>query len=272
MKRDVKNPIITKGQIVPTRSDFEILGVMNPGVIRFGEEILLLLRVAERPAALDAHHVLSPVFDSNSGRVVVQKFPKDNTEFDFSDSRIIRTETHCFLTSMSHIRLARSKDGRHFHIDDHPFIVGDNEYETFGVEDTRVTFLDGTYYINYSAASEAGIVTALAATEDFVHIRKMGNIFHPDNKDVAIFPELIEGLYYALHRPSTSYYGKPEIWIAQSPDLLCWGNHRRIASIRPQQWDGERIGASAVPFRTEHGVAENGGRESQNGVSRRKYL
>jgi predicted GH43/DUF377 family glycosyl hydrolase len=157
---------------------------------------------------------------------------------------------------MSHLRLARSRDGYHFTIDDQPFLTAGNAYETYGIEDARITCIESVYYINYSAASDAGIVTALASTQDFTAVARLGNIFHPDNKDVAIFPERINGIYYALHRPSTSAYGKPELWIAQSNDLISWGNHKRIAQVRRGGWDSGRIGASAVPFRTPLGWLE----------------
>ena len=73
---------------------------------------------------------------------------------------------------------------------------------------------------------------------------------------MVIFPEKIGGRYYALHRPSTSAFGKPEIWLADSPDLLRWGSHRHLAGQRPGGWENGRIGGSAVPFRTPRGWLE----------------
>jgi predicted GH43/DUF377 family glycosyl hydrolase len=84
----------------------------------------------------------------------------------------------------------------------------------------------------------------------------MGNIFHPDNKDTTIFPQKVNGLYYALHRPSTSEYAKPNMWIAESPDLYHWGNHRLVAAVREGAWDSTRMGASCVPILTEKGWLE----------------
>ncbi|HPD32703.1 MAG TPA: glycosidase, partial [Phycisphaerae bacterium] len=43
------NPLITPADVKPSRPDFEVVCVFNAGVIRLGGEILLLLRVAERP-------------------------------------------------------------------------------------------------------------------------------------------------------------------------------------------------------------------------------
>ena len=46
-------------------------------------------------------------------------------------------------------------------------------------------------------------------TKDFKQFEDLGNMLHPDNKDVTIFPEKIGNLYYALHRPSTSGMANP---------------------------------------------------------------
>jgi predicted GH43/DUF377 family glycosyl hydrolase len=46
-------------------------------------------------------------------------------------------------------------------------------YEEFGVEDPRVTLLEGEYVITYSAYSRNGVRIALAKTKDF---RKGGTV------------------------------------------------------------------------------------------------
>ncbi|MNB81076.1 Beta-1,4-mannooligosaccharide phosphorylase [compost metagenome] len=75
----------------------------------------------------------------------------------------------------------------------------------------------------------------------------------PENKDVMLFPEKIGGRYYALTRPVPHSFGAPEMWIAESPDLLHWGNHRFLMGLRPGAWDGGRMGGGAVPIRTDRG-------------------
>jgi len=74
-------------------------------------------------------------------------------------------------------------------------------------------------------------------------------MFGPENKDVLIFPEKINGKYYALHRPTTKSTGNPEIWIAESDNLLYWGNHKHLIGLRDGMWDSGRIGGGAVPLR-----------------------
>ena len=81
-------------------------------------------------------------------------------------------------------------------------------------------------------------------------------IFPPHNKDCAIFEEKINGVYYALHRPSSPELGGNYIWIAQSPDRIHWGNHKCIAITRQDKWDSARVGAGAAPIKTPEGWLE----------------
>lgn len=140
------------------------------------------------------------------GYIVKKCFDTNDPDCDFSDSRWIRTLSQNYITSISHLRVARSKDRINFSIAENPAILPENMYEMYGIEDARITYINKKYYINYSAISAVGITTCLAATEDFVSFNRLGVIFHPDNKDVEIFPEKINGKYYALHRPSMSHF------------------------------------------------------------------
>lgn len=254
MKRFANNPIITPAQIMPSRDDFEVIGAFNAGVIEYHKEIIMLLRVAERPIQTSKDAYLVPVYSVETESIIVENYKINYDEI--KDIRVIQTDSGAKTTSISHFRVARSRDGENFIVSQHPAILPSNKYEALGIEDARITYINDKYYINYSAISNLGITTMLAVTENFEIFTKIGNIFHPDNKDVTIFPEKIEGLYYALHRPSISHFATPDIWIAQSPDLLHWGNHKHLASVRPSSWDSTRIGASAVPFLVEDGWLE----------------
>ena len=80
-------------------------------------------------------------------------------------------------TGRSIIGLARGPDGFHFTADPEPFLTPAQHgafaaYEEFGVEDPRVTCLDGEYFITYSAYSRNGVRIALAKTPDFKHIER----------------------------------------------------------------------------------------------------
>lgn len=157
------------------------------------------------------------------------------------------------MTSLSYIRIARSKDGHHFTVDEEAFLYPFNEYQTYGIEDARCTQIGETFYINFSSVSPKGVCDSLVSTQDFQTYQDLGNIFAPENKDVLIFPEKINGKYYALHRPSLKSIGNYDIWIASSPDLVSWGNHHHLLGIRENNWDSDRIGGGLVPIRTEQG-------------------
>ena len=280
------NPIIRPKDVRPSRDDFEVIGVFNAGVARYGDEVILLLRVAERPRAKREDLVLSPIYDVDTNEITVQSFARDDPRNDFSDPRLIvarasrpcvarpswprssrRTEpevqgqdalatSETYLTSISHLRLARSRDGRRFQMEDRPALGPANEYETFGIEDPRITCVGDTYYVDYVGVSPLGVTTCLASTRDFQSFQRHGVIFHPDNKDVVLFPARIGDKFYALHRPHSSLFLRNDIWIADSPDLLCWGDHRYLMGTREGWWDETRIGAGAVPFRTDKGWLE----------------
>lgn len=219
--------------------------------------MLLLLRVAEVPVNTNPDIELVPMLDEETNVLIIKEFHKNDSSIDFSDSRFVRTQNKSYLTSISHFRIARSTDGFNFKIDEKPAMFPTNIYERFGIEDPRICFIDGKYYINYSALSNlTGVTTCLASTEDFKTFTRYGVIFTPDNKDIAIFPEKINGKYYAFNRPASAEFKTRDMWISESPDLICWGNHKRLMGARDDFWDDGRVGCSAIPFRIEEGWLE----------------
>ena len=89
--RSPNNPIISPKDIKPLRDDFEIIGVFNAGAARFEDEVILLLRVAERPVSPHPDVVLAAIYDVDKDDIVLEEFAKDDPETDFSDQRLIVT-------------------------------------------------------------------------------------------------------------------------------------------------------------------------------------
>lgn len=252
-QRASTNPILTPSMVRPSRPELQVVGVFNPAVIRHEGEVLLLLRVAETPRDVAAGEIAAPFRDPESGALVVKRWRGSDPRVDASDPRMIVAAGRTWLTSISHLRIARSLDGISFAVDATPALEAATADEAFGVEDPRITRIDDRYWINYTAVSSRGIATALASTRDFRTFERHGIIFPPNNRDVTIFPERIGGRHLALHRPMPAGLGEVAIWIASSPDLLAWGAHRSVASARPGCWDDAKVGGGAVPFRVRRG-------------------
>ncbi|WP_368646239.1 glycoside hydrolase family 130 protein [Alkalibacterium putridalgicola] len=257
IKRFKENPIITPEDVKPYHEGFEVIGAFNAGVAEYNGETLLLMRVAERPIVDDPSIVKVPVVDPETREITIKNFSIEDDEYNFDDPRVVRRQDKLeglsYLTSLSYVRIARSKGGIEFSIDDEPFLYPYNDYQTFGIEDPRVTKIDDTYYIDFTSVSEKGVAVSLVTTKDFESFTDQGIIFAPENKDVVLFPEKINGLYYALHRPVLKSIGNYDIWIAESPDTKHWGNHQHLAGVREGNWDEERIGAGLTPVKTSEG-------------------
>jgi predicted GH43/DUF377 family glycosyl hydrolase len=248
-RRAVENPILAPAMLRPSRPELAVVGVFNPAVTRHEGDVVLLLRVAEAPREVDGGDVAAPVFDARTGRLDVRRWRRDEPGVDAGDPRMIVADGRTWLTSISHLRVARSADGVRFDVAPEPALSAASAYEAFGVEDARITRLDDRYWINYTAVSPLGIATALASTTDFRTFERHGVIFPPNDRDVTIFPARIGGRWVALHRPMPSGLGMPAIWLASSPDLVAWGDHRIVAGPRDGTWDDVKVGGGAVPFR-----------------------
>jgi len=248
------NPIVKPSDVPPSLPGMRVLGAFNPGAIRYGDQVLLLMRVAERCDQVDGK-VRMPVyrFNQDGSHLEILELDASDPEVTLKDTRGVFYRGRDYLSTMSHVRIARSQDGFNFKVDEKPFIFPGNPSEEYGVEDPRVSFIEGRYYINYTAVSRDSWATALATTEDFQAVERKGLIFHPENKDVAIFPEKIRGKYIALHRPNNSGFGKASIWYSESPDLLHWGNHQCILRPRDNPWEAMKIGGGAPPLKTSQG-------------------
>ena len=138
--RAPENPIVTPAMVQSSSPELDVVGAFNPGVTRYEGETLLLLRIAEAPPFSDKE-VAAPVLDPHTGRIEIKKWTRSD-DVDASDPRVIKVGGRIWLTSISHLRLARSTDGIHFEVDAAPTLSPETEYETFGIEDPRITLID----------------------------------------------------------------------------------------------------------------------------------
>ncbi len=248
------NPIVKPENVKPSVEGFEVTCAFNPGAFSYKNRIGLVLRVAERPPAKPDS--IDTVFINTNGNVEVKSFKFSDPLLRIGDTRGFSHDGIDYLTTLSHFRLAWSDDGENFTVEDEPMAIGEPVYESLGIEDARVTQLENTYYLTYTAVSRNGYGVGMRSTKDWKHFNNHGIVIPPFNKDAALFPEKIDGKYYMLHRPTGSGLGGPYIWLAESPDLIHWGEHSCIAQARPGYWDSARVGAGAAPIKTSEGWLE----------------
>lgn len=155
----------------------------------------------------------------------------------------------------------------------------DTEYEALGVEDPRISKIDGSYYITYTSASlypslfgkgieerPSGelpwrVRVSIAHTHDFQTFSRHGVIItHIDSKDAALFPEKIRNNFLLIHRVV------PDIRLAVADDITHFKERGPILGPSSAGWDAHLVGAGAPPIKTPHGWVM-----IYHGVKDRKY-
>ena len=239
-QRFPENPLLLPKDLAPSRQGLQIISLLNPGVFRYGGKTWLIVRVAE--GVMQEEGVLFfPALDA-LGNTEIIKVPLNDPDLIATDARVISYKGLDYLTTVSHLRLLASDDGIRFtEQEGYPPLFGKGYLERFGIEDCRVTQINDTYYLTYTAVSDSGVGVGLLTTTNWQHFESGGMILPPHNKDCAIFEQKIGGKYYCLHRPSSKEIGGNYIWLAESSDSRQWGNHQCLIKTRPGMWDSGRV-------------------------------
>jgi len=167
------------------------------------------------------------------------------------------------LDWISRIGYAVSEDGLSFNRLRDPIMGPIDNLDSRGVEDPRVTEMDGQFYMCYTAYGRdylgegepthlgGGIVPMIARSDNLISWERVGSlVVGENNKDHVLFPRKIGSRYAAFHRPW------PNIWIAYSDDLSTWSREEMAPVMGPRpdnDWDSVSIGSNGVPIETEMG-------------------
>jgi predicted GH43/DUF377 family glycosyl hydrolase len=167
------------------------------------------------------------------------------------------------LDWISRIGYAVSADGVNWNRMRRPVLAPLDISDARGLEDPRVTEIEGCFYMTYTAYSRAvpegikpthaggGVTPMIAVSDNLITWERVGAIVRgEDNKDHVLFPRKINGRYVALHRRP------PQVWLAESDDLVRWpeAHMRPIFGPRPGNgWDEKRVGGNAAPIETAQG-------------------
>lgn len=116
MMRYSGNPLITPQDITPSHPGFKVECAFNAGITKLGDETIMLIRIAESVIPESEGITVVPLLMEISGhwQVTTRVFKHDDPAYDFSDPRLISDiadPSTVYLTSLSHLRVARSHDG-----------------------------------------------------------------------------------------------------------------------------------------------------------------
>lgn len=245
-----------------------VLGAFNPGLTRLPNgNLLMMVRVAEA--------LREPVFDGEvhairwvEGQYVLDGWPLELV--DTADPRKFLLRGGGWqimaLTSLSWLLpVELSPDGLDVvavHYD--RAIAPSASFQCYGVEDARISRVDGEWMMTTCSVSPERHSTTLYTATDGLDWRFADMLLDHQNKDMLIFEGKPDGHYWAQTRPLGDLYfaypphsewrSGPSINLATSPDGRHWKPLSR-PGIRPRAGTvaTARIGGGAPPIRTDRG-------------------
>lgn len=155
--------------------------------------------------------------------------------------------------------LARSSDGVHFKVDPSPlnWPPPDPIHPETCTYDPRITSIGDEYIILYASdLLQNDVRVGIVRTHDFSSFQRVAIASDLGNRNGALFPERIDGLYVRLDRPFGNELNPCSMWLSHSPDLVYWGRSRPLTYKGKPFHDGHKLGAGAVPIRTQAGWLE----------------
>ena len=156
------------------------------------------------------------------------------------------------------IGLAFSNDGIHWEVEKEPFLTveGLNDPEITRIYDPRLTVMEDKCYLCFAVDTRHGLRGGIGVTEDFKTMEIISMTL-PDNRNMVLFPEKINGQYVRLERPFPVYSrgGKDrfDIWTSRSYDLRYWGDSSLLMGVEDVPFANDKIGPGAPPIKTEAG-------------------
>jgi predicted GH43/DUF377 family glycosyl hydrolase len=143
-------------------------------------------------------------------------------------------------------------------------ISADRSSQEYGIEDARISLIDGKYWITTCTVSSERHATTLYSSDNGLDYQFEGIVLDHQNKDMLLFEGKVGDQYYAMTRPlgmlyfdpgdKSDYFAGPSINLATSPDLLHWKPTDQ-PFIRSRKGSGftNRIGGGTPPVLTSEG-------------------
>jgi predicted GH43/DUF377 family glycosyl hydrolase len=253
-----------------------VLGAFNPGLTRLANgNLLMMVRVAEalrEPIRNEHVHAIrwagNSTDGSGGGRYVLDAWPLEYA--DTADPRKFLLRGGGWkimaLTSLSWLLpVELTNDGLAI-VDIHydRAVAPSYDFQCYGVEDARISRVEGRYLMTTCSVSPERHSTTLYSSSNGLDWTFEDIVLDHQNKDMLIFEGLIGGLYWAQTRPLGDLYfayppgsewrAGPSINLALSPDGHFWKPYRK-PGIRPHAATvaTARMGGGAPPILTDEG-------------------
>ena len=246
-----------------------VLGAFNPGFTRLPNgNLLMMVRVAEALKEPEFDGMIHSIRWSKEG-YKLDGYPLDEVVTDDPRKFTIKSDLPApvlALTSISWLLpVELDTDGlRVIKIHYDKIIAPHRSSEEYGIEDARISLIDGKYFMTTCTVSAERHATSLYSSIDGLNYQFKGIILDHQNKDMLLFEGKVGNKYFALTRPLGSLYFQiakdseflpgPTINLASSPDLLHW-KPADDPLIRPKKGklNINRIGGGTPPILTEQG-------------------
>ena len=198
--------------------------VFNAGVIRYGGEYIMVFR--------------------NDYGTDKEAYEKEGKKFAGTSIGIARSENGVDGWRFDPVPLFDSGDPDK-----------DPELERF--YDPRIVEIDGRLLLCLAMDTPHGLRGCIAELSDDLRSFKIISASVPDNRNLVLFPEKINGEFVRLERPMPVYSRRRrdrfDIWLSRSPDLVYWGKSELILGLEDVPWANDKIGPTSSPIKTERG-------------------
>lgn len=245
-----------------------VLGAFNPGLCRLPNgNLLMMVRIAES--------LRNPVKNDRTYGIRWTKngYQTDSwplAEISSNEPRKFRINTYNFpvygLTSLSWLLPVELNEDASAIIKIHydKIIAPQNTNQEYGIEDARISLIDGRYYMTVCSVSSERHSTMLYESHDGLNYKCRGIVLDHQNKDMLLFEGKIDNIYCALTRPlgecyfasspSSLYHPGAAVHLATSPDLLHWKPcDASFLRARRSSLSNVKIGGGTPPILTNEG-------------------
>jgi beta-1,4-mannooligosaccharide/beta-1,4-mannosyl-N-acetylglucosamine phosphorylase len=151
--------------------------------------------------------------------------------------------------------MAYSDDGLAWKVHEKPvFAVPDSrDPEIQRFYDVRLTEIEDEVYATMAVETKHGLRAGIGTTRNFVDLRML-SMSLPDNRNLVLYPERINGKFVRMERPFTLSNNRCyDIWMSESPDMRHWGNSRLVVRHEDIPDATAKMGPGTPPIRTEKG-------------------